>query len=373
MIDLAQYKTDAHSYSGSDNKHSIYMNGKYYMVKHPNANESDNSLKTSISNNVISEYVGSHIMQALGLEAQNTLLGMWNDEVVVACEDFREEGWELHEFSWYMQDILPKYQIGRIPTYEQLYKVHNECDFLKDISQQAIEKYWDIIVGDTLLGNFDRHKDNFGFLTNKTTKEIKPSPIYDCGSCLYPSLKEDKFQYILSSPDEIKKRIYEFPKIALNKNSNKNKEDKFGYFELLSSNYDKEYTRAFFALYHKLDIKKAYEIIDDTPFISDVRKDFYKKMLTYRKELIMDKAYDMLIENPEIKKNAEYYFSRCEGNTGKIMAKCFQLQKMGSMPLSLFSNFAPKTYTFTDNFPEHEEKATKTVETSITHNFPSKT
>lgn len=307
IIDFSIYETDAHSYSGSDDKRSIYMDGKYYMVKLPNRNESPNSLQTSISNNVISEYIGSHIMQTMGLETQNTLLGYWGDEIVVACEDFRKEGEELHEFSWYMQNVIPKSQIGRIATYEQLYKTFSECRFLQNIRQEGIERYWDIIVGDTLIGNFDRHKDNFGFLTNKTIGTIRNAPIYDCGSCLYPSLSEDKFRQILSNPREIELRIYQFPKIALNKNSSKNREDKFGYFELLSSNYDKEYTKAFFRLRDKIDMDTIFSVIENTPFITDERIDFYKKMLSYRKELILDKSYDLLMGMDEIKNNLDYY------------------------------------------------------------------
>ena len=40
---------------------------------------------------------------------------------------------------------------------------------------------------------------------------------------------------------------------------------------------------------------KINDIIENTPFISDVRKNFYKKMISYRKELIFDKAYGLLI------------------------------------------------------------------------------
>ncbi|MDE5557367.1 MAG: hypothetical protein K2J32_06685 [Ruminococcus sp.] len=90
-VDFSKYETDAHNYGGSDRKKSIYFDGKYYMIKMPNEIQTGNSLQTSISNNVISEYIGSHIMQSLGLEAQITLLGLWHDEVVVACEDFRND------------------------------------------------------------------------------------------------------------------------------------------------------------------------------------------------------------------------------------------------------------------------------------------
>ena len=317
-IDFSEFETDAHSYGGSDSKKSICFNGKYYMVKMPNEIQTQNSLQTSVSNNVISEYIGSHIMQSIGLETQNTLLGYWHEQIVVACEDFREDGDELHEFSWYMQNILPKNEIGRIPTYHQLYRVFEECPFLKPICEKGIERYWDIIVGDALIGNFDRHKDNFGFLTNKNTGMIKLAPVYDCGSSLYPSLSEEKFDKILSSQEEIEQRIYQYPKIALNRNDNKNKEDKFGYFELLSSDFDENLTRAFFGLYEKIDMLEIYHIIEETPFISDTRKEFYEQMLMYRKELILDQAYKKLNELESVKKYHDYYYERCHEKEKQI-------------------------------------------------------
>ncbi len=107
-IEFSKYKTIWHSYRGSDDKSSIYMDGKYYMVKYTIDQRSS----------VISEYIGSHIMQSVGLAAQNTMLGFWKGNLAVACENFCEDGTELHEFSWYMKDVIPSKQIGRIPTYE---------------------------------------------------------------------------------------------------------------------------------------------------------------------------------------------------------------------------------------------------------------
>lgn len=293
IIDFSQYAKNIHSYGGSDNKKCIKMNGRVYMVKLPNRKENPNSLQTNVSSNVISEYIGSHIMQSLGLDTQNTLLGYWGKDIVVACEDFREGGWELQHFAWVMQDIIDQSKIGRIPTYEQLYTVFEKSPILHDIRQEALERYWDIIAADALIGNFDRHKDNFGYLV-KDGEFIKNAPIYDCGSCLYPDLSEEKFQDVLSDPKEIELRVYQFPKIALNKNSNKNREEKFGYFELLSSGFDKECTKAFFRIYDRINIEKINDIIENTPFISDIRKNFYKKMISYRKELIFDKSYELL-------------------------------------------------------------------------------
>lgn len=304
--DFSEYEVDVRSYGGSDGKKNILLNGKYYMVKMPNHQEAVNSLQTSVSNNVISEYIGSEIMSSLGLDTHHTLLGYWKDEIVVACEDFRTEGYELHEFSWYMQNVIPKEKIGKIPTYNQLYKTFNECPFLQPIRQQSIERYWNTIIGDALIGNFDRHKDNFGFLTNGVN--IYPAPIYDCGACLYPQLSEESFEFVLSSEHEIMARMYDFPKIALNQNDNKNRENKFKYFELLSSNFDKECTKALLRIYEEIDMEKVHSIVEGTPFISDVRKNFYNKMLDYRKELILDKAYSIVTDLKEVKDNPDAYY-----------------------------------------------------------------
>jgi len=149
-------------------------------------------------------------------------------------------------------------------------------------------------IGDVLIGNFDRHKDNLGFITNKKTNTIKLAPVYDCGACLYPSPSEEKLDFVLNDKEEINKRIFSFSKIALNKNDNKSKEEKFGYFELLSSTKDKECDNALKRIYPKIDLDKINKIIDNTPFISDKRKNFYKEIIKIRKEMIIDKAYEII-------------------------------------------------------------------------------
>ena len=78
-----------------------------------------------------------------------------------------------------------------------------------------------MFIGDSLLGNFDRHNGNWGFLVNEKKGLIKLAPVYDCGSCLYPQLDEKKMAYVLSNPEEINERIYVFPNSALKENDKK--------------------------------------------------------------------------------------------------------------------------------------------------------
>ena len=41
-------------------------------------------------------------------------------------------------------------------------------------------------------------------------------------------------------------------------------------------------------------MNKIYKIVDETPFISDLQKEFYKTMLRERKEQILDFSYQKL-------------------------------------------------------------------------------
>lgn len=63
-------------------------------------------------------------------------------------------------------------------------------------TEETKEKFWDMFVIDSLIGNTDRHNGNWGFLLNKETKEVEFSPIYDCGSCLNPMLEDEEIQKI---------------------------------------------------------------------------------------------------------------------------------------------------------------------------------
>ena len=47
-------------------------------------------LRLSYTNSCISEYVSCKILKTLGLNSQDTMLGKYNNKIVVACKDFRK-------------------------------------------------------------------------------------------------------------------------------------------------------------------------------------------------------------------------------------------------------------------------------------------
>ena len=294
--DFTNCKNGYRSYEGSGDKRSIEYNGQKYILKLSEYNIRKNDLQTCSTNNVFSEYIGSRVFASMGIDVQETIIGTYAGKPAVACKDFTHGNFRLHEFSWLMRTMLSNSEVKRFPTYKQLCEVFNNHPMLRKIKDTAVARYWAMIIADSIIGNFARCNGDWGYLVDDITGDIKLAPVYDCGGSLYPSLAEEKMAYVLSSQEEIEKRIYEFPKIALNKSANPRHEDKFGYFELFSSGMDKNCTKALFNLYPNIDMKKINEKVENTPMLSDQRIEFYKKMMAYRKELIVDRARNILLE-----------------------------------------------------------------------------
>ena len=69
---------------------------------------------------------------------------------------------------------------------------------------------------------------------------------------------------------------------------------KIKYFKFISSLENKDCNEALRKIVPKIDMDKINRIVDTTPFISDLQKEFYKTMLRERKERILDFSYQKL-------------------------------------------------------------------------------
>lgn len=79
----------AGSYGGrAGDKDGITINGEYYIVKYPKSTKSMNVKDMSYTTAPLSEYLGSKIYEVLGIDIHETMLGIRNGKLVVACKDF---------------------------------------------------------------------------------------------------------------------------------------------------------------------------------------------------------------------------------------------------------------------------------------------
>lgn len=82
-------------------------------------------------------------------------------------------------------------------------------------------------------------------------------------------------------------RVFVFPTSAL-KIENK----KINYFHYISSLENEDCNQALLRMYPIIHMEKIIQIIEDIPFISDIRKDFYKEILRLRYEKIIKYSYE---------------------------------------------------------------------------------
>ena len=267
------------------NKIGLVYHGETYMLKFPPKTTRNPDI--SYLNSCISEHVACRVFDTLGMEAQKTLLGRYRDKVTVACKDFEVDGFVLKDFAQLKNTVIDSSQSGYGTELSDVLEAIEEQQIVSPVTLK--EHFWNMFVGDALLGNFDRHNGNWGFLINENTGEVKIAPIFDCGSCLYPQLDEKGMQHVLSNREKIEERLFVFPASAL-------KQDgvKINYAQFLMNTADESCRKAIRTIGSRIDLQKINAIIDGTPFISDIHKLFLKTMTKERKEQIIDRALECI-------------------------------------------------------------------------------
>ena len=291
--DFSNCKKSRKQFGGSDKKESVFLDKDRYMLKFPDRIDDDkrNDFNGIYRNNVHSEYISCHIINALGYMAQETLLGRYKGKEVVACKDFCKDGYELNEFEKYKSSFSIDFENTRYPEIYDVVRALSEDKENVGIDPDiSLAQFWDIFMLDVLLGNFDRHTGNWGYLYNDEREEVRLAPIYDCGACLYPMLNDSGMEKVINDEKLILARVYDYPKPAFEMNG-----ERLTYNGFLESDYakkDSRVTEAISKLKERYDKKIIEEVIGDTPNLSEIRSEFYVKMIDERmKRLIMREKY----------------------------------------------------------------------------------
>ena len=156
---------------------------------------------------------------------------------------------------------------------------------------ETIEAFWQLFIVDALLGNFDRHGANWGFL--KKDNKYTLAPIFDNGSSLFPNMTdEDEMREIMTSQEETDKRIFTFPTSQIKLGGKKS-----SYYDVIHSLEFEECNKALVNVYKRISIEKINAFIDsDVMFITDLQKEFYKHMIKNRFKKIIEASFENLIK-----------------------------------------------------------------------------
>lgn len=273
MIDFTNCLIRKKAYGGANgSKLSIVYNDNVYMLKLPT--HALKNPKLSYTNSCISEYLGCHIFNMVGVKAQETLLGTYkfHGKVrnVVACKDFVSLSSEFIDFASVKNQIIDSASNGygtELADILDTIEKQNSVD-----PKELKEHFWNMFVIDAFIGNRDRHNGNWGFLYNQNNDEMKIAPVFDCGSSLYPQIDDELIKKVMSSKAEINARVFDIPTSAVLINGKRG-----NYFKIITSLEYSDCNEAIKRIVPKIDLQQINLLIDEVEQASDLQKSFLKK------------------------------------------------------------------------------------------------
>ncbi|MDA3048218.1 HipA domain-containing protein [Campylobacter sp. JMF_08 NE1] len=317
-IDFTTCKRNVRVFNGGNgSKIGIIYNNENYLLKFPPQGKDTTEL--SYTNSCFSEDISCKIFKTLGLNSQDTMLGKYKDKIVVACKDFTEIDYKLYDFASLKNTIIDSVNNGYGTELKDILTTIENQEIFQIDKQELKDFFWNMFIADSLLGNFDRHNGNWGFLINEKTGEHKIAPIYDCGSCLFPQADEKMMSEILTNPKALEMRIYTFPNSAIKENNVKIRP-----YHFLTNTNNMDCLKALQRITPKIDLAKINSIIDNTPYISNLHKDCLKIIIKERKEKILDYALNLAYEKGKLTK--EQLKEKAENNQVSVASVLSEAQ-----------------------------------------------
>jgi hypothetical protein len=137
----------------------------------------------------MSEFLGSHVYELLGIPVHDTVLGIREGKLVCACKDFQKQRGSLVEFLE-LKNSMSDDELGfsgspsdgRNVVLADVRATIYRHPWLNKVSG-IVERFWDIFVVDAFIRNVDRNNTNWGLLIDQNY--LRLTPVYDNGSSFY--------------------------------------------------------------------------------------------------------------------------------------------------------------------------------------------
>ena len=292
MIDFTSCRIiPGRAYNGANgSKIAVDWNGEIYMLKFP-PSAAGKPTELSYTNSCISEHIASSIFNLVGIRAHETMLGHYTvkgkQKLVCACRDFATGGKRLLDFCSIKNTVLDSNSNGSGTEIVDIMDAIEKQQYISPA--ELIEHFWNVFIIDALLGNFDRHNGNWGFLYDESTDSVEIAPVFDCGSCLLPQADENVMRKVLSDESELHARVFQFPTSAIKQHGRK-----INYYDFIYGVKNQDCNAALIRMLPKIDLSKISVFIDHAEGITDLQKQFFKIYIEARYRLILLSAYNLI-------------------------------------------------------------------------------
>lgn len=271
------------SFSGVVPKICCENNGKLFIVKSDNPGEYK----------CISEYLASKLASILGLECQKVSLGFRNGLLSCGIELFNNGSSIIHHYYDVNDSSLDSIDLDarELPyTLEFIFKVLSTYKSIEITNEEIISNFITMCIFDCLIGNYDRHWGNWGFIGRN--KDCSICPLFDNGSSLYPKLTIEEISNIMLGGKELYQSIYEFPKSQIRRTKKK----KFLYKDLMECLVSLGYKKEFKEFINRFESNKdSINNLFKDPILESVvskeRLEFLNYMVNARFELLIKDVF----------------------------------------------------------------------------------
>lgn len=295
------------TYGGhSGSKKGIILENERWFLKYPKSTKSMDVDSMSYTTSPVSEYIGSHIYKLLGFDVHETILGIANGKVVVACKDFLDKHETILDYNSikndYNEDIERKLEEISSSTYGsgtelgEIEVVMNNSVYF-DMVPDLETRFWDMFIIDAFISNNDRNDNNWGLVLNLDTMNLKVSPVYDNGASFYGKTSDDKMIKILNE-DKVKQVFYESAVSAFLDNGKRVNPLKY-----IESMKNGNCNKALLRVFPKISLERIKQFFNDIPFecngipvLTKVQREYYFKSLEYKYKNVLLPIYEQLLE-----------------------------------------------------------------------------
>lgn len=287
-------------------KLGVILDKENWILKFPKSTRGFDRVEISYTTAPLSEFLGSHIYQLIGVESHDTKLGIKDNKLVVACKDFLNQGEKLYEF----REVKNEYVSGLEEELDSITSSSGNGTDLNEIitvmnknttfinNPKLRERFWDMFVIDSLIGNNDRNNGNWGIIINEVTGNLRIAPVYDNGNSFSNNMGDERMKKILSDKTMFKDSVYHSRTCVFSENDKRINPLKF-----IESKQNDELNTAILRIVPKINLEEIKDLIysiqneyNDIKITSDIQKKFYFEVIKYRFENVLFPTYLELVE-----------------------------------------------------------------------------
>ena len=318
IYDLDAYPVNERNgtYGGkAGDKEAITINGEYWIVKYPKTTKDMKGDLDSYTTAPLSEYIGSHIYQILGIETHETILGIRENKLVVACKDFCKEEGALRE----IRTLKNAHNKQLSEALEQSFSstpadnhyvdletmmVHFKYNPMFNLVPDMQTRFWEQFIVDMFINNNDRNNGNWGVLYENGKYRL--APVFDNGASFSNKVPDRKLAVLLSSENTMMQSVASCTSVYT-------KEDHHIHGKDMVNITNECYLKTALDIIPKIKDKmdEIRDFINDIPekcgnfdVCSSIRKQFYIRSMELKYEKYLLPVYE-LAENKQLTQSAD--------------------------------------------------------------------